>query len=344
MIYLNFNKCFDFIKGTKIIELVIWLSGCLILECVKIVILLKLFLCSFTAILKTNYKAHIALAGTSLIFGANYWIAKGLMPGFLDPFQLVLIRIAGACLIFWLLALTIRKEKIEHRDMIPIFGAAILGTTINQLFFFSGLNLTTPVDISIIHVSNPIFVMVFASLIIREKITLRKTGGVILGAAGALILLLYGNHADFGSENFKGNFFALINMLAYALYMVIIKPVMRKYHPFTVMKWVFLAGLITVLPVTISHMPSLSTADFETSTWLSLIYVVVATTFLAYLLTIYALKHVEASVASYYVYLQPFIVAIIALWLGQQNFTLSKLFAALLIFSGVYLVSGKLAK
>ena len=263
------------------------------------------------------------------------------MPGFLDPFQLVLIRIAGACAIFWLLGLTIRNEKIEGKDLRTIAFAAILGTTVNQLFFFSGLNLTTPVDISIIHVSNPIFVMVFASVLIREKITARKIGGILLGATGASILVLYGNKLDFNSENLKGNLFAVINMLAYALYMVIIKPVMRKYHPFTVMKWVFLAGLITSLPVTVSHVPSISFAAFDTTAWLSLIYVIVATTFMAYLLTIYALKHVEASVASYYVYLQPFIVAVIAFWLGVQNFTASKLIAALLIFSGVYLVSGR---
>jgi drug/metabolite transporter (DMT)-like permease len=290
---------------------------------------------------KTIHKAHIALFGTSLIFGANYWIAKGLMPGFLDPYQLVLIRLAGACLIFWLLGLTIKKEKIDGTDFRRIVLAAILGTTINQLFFFVGLNLTTPVDVSIIHVSNPIFVMIFASVLIRERVTLRKTGGILLGASGALILVVFGHEADFGSDTFKGNLFALLNMLAYALYLVLIKPVMRKYHPFTVMKWVFLAGLLTTLPITFSHLPDVSFAQFESTTWLSLAYVIVATTFLAYLLTIYALKHVDASTASYYIYLQPIIVAIIALWLGQQDFTISKLFAAILIFSGVYLVSRK---
>lgn len=291
--------------------------------------------------MKTHYKAHIALAGTSLIFGANYWIAKGLMPSFLDPFQLVMIRIAGACLIFWLVSLAIKNEKVDPKDMITIIIAAIFGTTVNQLLFFSGLNLTTPVDVSIIHVSNPIFVLIFASLLIREKITGRKVTGIALGASGALILVLYGNHADFGSETFTGNLFAMLNMLAYALYMVIIKPVMRKYHPITVMKWVFLTGLITAFPVTFSHLPSISFTNFETTTWLSLLYVIVATTFLAYLLTIYALKQVEAGVVSYYIYLQPIVVAVIAFWLGQQNFTLSKLFAAILIFSGVYLVSGR---
>ena len=263
------------------------------------------------------------------------------MPGFLDPYQLVLIRIAGATVLFWLLGLSIKNEKIDRKDLQRIAFAAILGTTINQLFFFVGLNLTTPVDVSIIHVSNPIFVLIFASILIRERVTFRKIGGILLGASGALILVIYGYEADFGSDTFKGNLFALLNMLAYALYLVLIKPVMRKYHPYTVMKWVFLTGLITTLPITFSHIPSVSFSSFESSTWLSLTYVIVATTFGAYLLTIYALKHVEAGVASYYIYLQPVIVAIIALWLGQQDFSLSKILAALLIFAGVYLVSRK---
>lgn len=289
--------------------------------------------------MKPIYNAHIALLGTSLIFGANYWIAKGLMPGYLNPYQLVMIRIAGATLIFWLLGLVIKQEKISRKDMITIVVAAIFGTTMNQLFFFVGLNLTTPVDVSIIHVSNPIFVLIFAALFIKEKITLRKMAGVVLGASGALILIIYGNNVDFGSDTFTGNLFAMINMLAYALYLVIIKPVMARYHPFTVMKWVFLTGFATTLPITFSHIPEISFSGFESQAWISLIYVVIATTFLAYLLTIYALKHVEASVASFYIYLQPVIVAVIAFWIGSQDFTLSKLIAALLIFTGVYLVS-----
>lgn len=263
------------------------------------------------------------------------------MPGFLDPYQLVLIRITGACLIFWLLGLTIPKEKIENKDVRIIVLAATLGTTVNQLFFFVGLNLTTPIDVSIIHVSNPIFVLIFAAILIKEKVTLKKISGILLGATGALVLVVYGNEVDFGSDGFKGNLFAVLNMLAYALYMVLIKPVMRKYHPFTVMKWIFLTGFITTLPVAFTHIPSISFSGFESATWLSLAYVIVATTFLAYLLTIYALKYVEASVASYYVYLHPIIVVIIAFWLGQQDFTLGKLLAAFLIFTGVYLVSRK---
>jgi drug/metabolite transporter (DMT)-like permease len=296
---------------------------------------------SFGAALKTIYRAHIALLGTSLIFGANYWISKGLMPYYLDPMQLVVIRTFITFLLVWMLTLLIPSEKIPRKDMIRLAIAGFFGTTVNQVFFFTGLNLSTPIDISIIHVSNPAFVILFAGLAIKEKITGRKIGGVLLGGSGALLLILYGKKINLSSDHFLGNVFAVINMLGYAIYLVLAKPLMKTYHPFTVMKWVFLVGLITIIPVSVPNILQISFENFERITWISLFYVVVANTFLAYLLTIYALKHVEAGVASYYIYLQPIIVAIIALWLGVQSLTMDKFVAAGLIFSGVYLVSTK---
>jgi drug/metabolite transporter (DMT)-like permease len=278
---------------------------------------------------------------TSLIFGANYWIAKGLMPEVLTPFQLVTLRVLVAGSIFWVLSLFIKHERVDRKDLIRIFIASVFGITINQLFVFIALSIASPVDISIIHVSNPIFVLIFAAILIREKITIYKVFGILLGATGALLLLLYENQVDFESDSFRGLVFAVINMLGYALYLVIVKPVMKKYHPYTVMKWVFMGGFITTIPVTFNEISVVSFSHFTVNNWLSLIYVIIAVTIFAYLFTIYALKHVDASVVSFYVYLQPFIVSGIALWMGQQHFTLSKLFAAMLIFTGVYLVSKK---
>jgi len=263
------------------------------------------------------------------------------MPNYLDPLQLVVIRTFITFLLFWMLTLMRPAERIPRRDLTRLLIAGFFGTTINQVFFFTGLNLSTPIDVSIIHVSNPAFVILFASLMIGETITGKKIAGVLLGGSGALILILYGNKIDFGSDNFLGNVFAVINMVGYAIYLVLAKPLMKTYHPFTVMRWVFLVGLITIVPISVPNIMTISFENFENITWLSLIYVVVANTFLAYLLTIYALKHVEAGVASYYIYLQPIIVAIIALWLGVQPLTLDKFVAAAFIFSGVYLVSKK---
>jgi len=289
----------------------------------------------------SNIRAHIALLGASLIFGINYWVAKGLMPDNLSPEQLVFLRIGGAFLLFYIFSLFSTPEKIESKDLLRIAVAGFFGTSLNQYLFFKGLNLTTPVDVAIIHVSNPIFTLVFAIILINERISTLKAIGILMGAIGAVMLILYRGNISFDSDTFSGNLLALLNTIAYSVYLVLIKPLMTKYKPITVMKWVFFAGFVFCIPFTLPSMLKISFASFTATSWLSLAYVVVATTFLAYLLTIYALKYVEASVASYYIYLQPFIATLIAFWLGKQDFTLAKGLAAVLIFTGVYFVSRK---
>jgi drug/metabolite transporter (DMT)-like permease len=290
---------------------------------------------------KTNIKAHAALALATMIFGVNYWLSKGLMPDYLQPRQLVLLRIAGAGLIFWLLAFLQKNEQVKRSDLLRIAMAALFGTTVNQLLFFIGLNLSTPVDVAIIHVSNPVFVLVFAAVLIKERISAFKIAGILLGAGGAVVLITYRGNISFGSHTFAGNLLALLNTMAYAIYLVIIKPVMNKYSSITIMKWVFLSGTLFTLPVTITSAVNISFAEFAAFNWFSLFYVIIGTTFGAYLLTIFALRHVEAGVVSYYIYLQPVIATVISFWLGVQLVSWQHGLAAAMIFLGVYLVSKK---
>jgi drug/metabolite transporter (DMT)-like permease len=290
---------------------------------------------------KTNIKAHAALALATMIFGVNYWLSKGLMPDYLLPRQLVLLRIAGAGIMFWLLAILQENEQVKRSDLLRIAVAALFGTTVNQLLFFIGLNLSTPVDVAIIHVSNPVFVLVFAAVLIKERISAFKIAGILLGAGGAVVLITYRGNISFGSHTFAGNLLALLNTMAYAIYLVIIKPVMNKYSSITIMKWVFLSGTLFTLPVTITSAVNISFAEFAAFNWFSLFYVIIGTTFGAYLLTIFALRHVEAGVVSYYIYLQPVIATVISFWLGVQLVSWQHGLAAAMIFLGVYLVSKK---
>lgn len=296
--------------------------------------------------MRTNTRAHLFLVLAGLIFGVNYWVAKGLMPGFITPMQLIFFRVTGALLLFTFFDFFVphKAKKIAGKDMLRIAVAALFGVGLNQILFFEGLNLTTPVDASLIHVLNPIMVLVLAALFIGEKFTWRKGIGVVLGAAGAAFLILYGKDLSSGSGTFKGNLLILGNAAAYAAYLVIIKPLMEHYHPVRVMKWIFLFGLVWVMPLSLG--PALQT-DFSTFTgfaWFSVIYVIAGTTFIAYLLTISALKHLNASVVSFYIYLQPLIAALIAIFVGKELLQWPKLPAALAIFAGVYLISTRRRK
>jgi len=298
--------------------------------------------------LKNNiFKAHLALLGANLIYGANFMIAKGVMPNKIGPSALVLFRLIGAGFLFWIIKRFV-KETIDKKDYPIIILCAILGAAVNMLLFFHGLSLTSPIDASIISTSIPVMVLIFGAVILKEKITHYKLLGIAIGGVGAFLLVWYGNKTE-GTSSLLGNVLIFINTCSYALYLVLIKPLMMKYNPITIISWVFLLGLIFVLPFGINDAINTNYEAFTLQTYLSIGFVVIGTTFLTYLFNIYALQHVAPSIAGSYVYLQPAIsfllVIISALLLGYDTYkadiNLVKILSCLLVVSGVYLVSKK---
>ena len=284
-------------------------------------------------------KAHLALLTTTIIFGFAYNIVKGLMPVMLSPMQLIFIRLLGGMLIFWLFQRLFVPEKVERKDLFMLAVCGMFGFALNQALFYEGLNLSTPVDASLIHVLNPILVMVFASLLIGEKVTWKKAGGIALGASGVLILVLYGRTVSFNGNHGLGNILIFLNMIFYALYLVLIKPLVGKYHTTTILKWVSFFGFIFIFPFSIKPALAINFGAITFSAWLGIGYIIVLNTFVAYLLINFALKSVSTTVVSYYSYLQPVIAAAMSVTIGQGGISMPKVLAALLIFSGVYIVN-----
>jgi len=284
-------------------------------------------------------KAHISMLATTLIFGIHYTIAKGFMPDAFSPKQLLFLRMSGGVLLFWIFQKLFVPEKVERKDLFKFALCGLFGFALNQMLFYEGLNLTSPVDASLIHLLNPVLVLIFAHLLIGERITILKISGIVLGASGALVLVLSGRHTDFSRLQATGNILVLLNMVFYALYLVLIKPLVGKYHTTTILKWVSFFGFIFILPVTVR--PALETAfDRVTLTeYLGLAYVIIINTFVAYLLINFSLKHLTPGTVSYYNYLQPFIASVMSVSIGQSAVTPVKILAAVLIFAGVFLVN-----
>ena len=298
--------------------------------------------------MKSNlFKAHLALLGANVIYGANYIIAKGIMPNKIGPSAFVFLRIVGAGILFWIIKSFI-KERIEKKDIFRLALCGLLGVATNQLLFFHGLNLTSPIDASIIITSIPVMVLVFSSIILKEKITTNKLIGITVGGIGAILLVWYGKSAA-GTSSTLGNLFVFINACSYALYLVIVKPMMKKYNALTVISWVFLFGFVFMFPFGIGDFLATDFSAFDLNTYLAVGFVVVFTTFFAYLFNIYALNYVSPSVTGSYVYLQPAVsfimVSIYAYVLMHdeyaQDINLIKILSCLLVVSGVYLISRK---
>lgn len=291
-----------------------------------------------------NLSAHAALLAANVIYGVNYSVAKELMPDYITPFAFIFCRVLGALTLFWLFHAFYPTEKVERKDLGLLFICGLFGVAGNQLMFFYGLNLTSPINASIIMTSNPILVLIISAWLIGERITPLKIVGILLGLGGALGLILNKSHIDLDSSNFLGDLFIFLNATSYAVYLVIVKPLMKKYKPLTVIKWVFLFGFMIVTPFGLSGFSQIEWTTFTPGVWASFAFVVIGTTFLAYLFNVFALKKVNPSVVSIYIYSQPLVATIVALMLQQDQLDLKKIIAAILIFAGVFLVSRRPVK
>lgn len=289
--------------------------------------------------------AHLAVLAVTFIYAGGFSISKIIMPSLIMPRGFILLRVAVATILFWLFFVLKNKapQKIDKRDYPRLILCGLFGVAMNQLFFFEGLSRTTPVHASLMMLTTPILVVIMASVILKEKFTINKGLGIFLGLVGAFFLIYTGKKSALGSNPALGDFFVFINAASYSMYLITVKPLMKKYAPLAVIRWVFLFGALMVLPFGFSQLGQVDWGQFTTESYWVLAYVLFAMTFLAYLWNVFAMKQLSPTVIGSYIYLQPFLASVIAIVFFDETMSWSKALAGLLIFAGVFLVSKKKA-
>ena len=280
--------------------------------------------------------SHIALFIANTIYAVNYIFAKDVMPIYITPKAFILLRVLGAAIIFLIIHSIFIKEKLEKKDFIYLSLCALFGIVINMLCFFEGLNLTTPINASLIMITTPLIVYLISFFFLKEKQQDKALVGVILGLLGATLLITEGN-LNF-ELNSLGDILVFLNAASYAIYLILIKSMMKKYHAITVLKTVFLIGLVILLPIGGPEFLQINFSDMPIDIVLKTLFVVLFTTCGAYFLNIYAISKLKATTVAFYIYLQPLLATLLAVLLGKDFLTGLKLISATLIFLGVYFV------
>ena len=289
--------------------------------------------------------ALIAVSIATLIYGVTYTIAKDVMPNYIKPYGFILLRVSSATLIFWTVGLFTKQQKIEKSDYKKILIASFFGITINMLAFFKGLSLTSPISASVMMVTSPIMVLIFSSILIRKPIGKQRILGVFIGLVGALFLITLGNSSTGTSTNSAfGNFLVFLNAASYGLYLVLAKDLVKKYNPIVFIKWLYLFGLIFVIPFGYSELTAVIWQEIPTNIYWNISFVLLFTTCITYLFNLYGLSKLKPTTVSVFIYLQPVIATIYALIVGSDSLNFVKLCATLLIFLGVYLVTKQVEK
>jgi drug/metabolite transporter (DMT)-like permease len=284
--------------------------------------------------------AHIALFTLNLLYAISYFVIKSVTPEFLGANGFVLVRATGALFLFWLFGSLMPKEKIDKSDYKKFIIAALFGVVFNQLSFFNGMPYTSPNYSAIIMTSTPIIVLIISAFYLKEKITKNKVIGMILGGLGAVTIILQNEATKDAPNPILGNILIFSNAANFGFYIVYCKPLMEKYNPFTVLKWVFLFGSIILFPIGFSDIREASW-NFPTEIWVGIIYVIVGITFLTFLLNMFSIKRVSPNIATTYIFLQPFLSALLSYLIHGKVMDYKSIGASILIFIGVYFVSFK---
>lgn len=293
---------------------------------------------------KNKLNGHIAMFSANIIFGLNAPISRTLIPLTLSPYTLTFFRLLGGMVLFWMASAFTKKEHVPAKDIFLLFLASLFSLTLNQLPFFIGLSITSPIDASIVVTMLPILTMILAAIILKEPITVMKAVGVLVGASGALLLVFHSPVLHNGRSNFWGNLIVFGAVGSFALYLTLFKNLITRYSAVTVMKWMFLFGTLSCLPFCYKPFVSTDYSILTTAQWLRIAYVVFFATFIGYLLIPIGQKELRPTTLSMYNYVQPVMASLVAVAIGIDVFGLEKALAGVLVFAGVYIVTQSKSK
>lgn len=292
--------------------------------------------------MKIDFKAHAAVLGANFFFGAAVSAVKYISPALIQPYAINVVRVLTALPLFWLLfAFKPDKAGIQKKHIPLFFICALTGVAINQLFFIKGISLTSPIHGSLLGLVTPIAITIITIFWAKEKLTLNKVMGLLVGISGAATLILSKNLSDKAADILTGDLLIIINALSYSFYLVLVKPLMQIYSPIHVIRWVFTLGTLMILPFGWQDFVETDWSLFNEYHYFALAFCALGATFFAYLFNVYGIARLGSSAVGYYIYTQPVFASIIAVLLFDEELSARKIIAAILIFLGVFLVNRK---
>lgn len=282
------------------------------------------------------------MISANLLFGINFSTVQFITKKAIAPFGLNVIRVGVSTFLLWVIWLFSSTRMGIRREHIGRFIlCAITGIVINQSFFIKGLSMTLSIHASLLILVTPVFISIAAAWTGSEPMNVYKSAGLVTAISGAVMLALTRTGSGEGSNIMWGDIFIILNAISYAVYFVLVKPLMLAYNPEHVIRWVFTFGLLLTVPIGWNQFAAIQWESFGWSEYAATAFIAIGATFLTYLFTLYGIHHLGASVTGTYIYTQPFFASLIAVLVLNEVFTGYKLMAASLIVSGVLLVSHK---
>lgn len=256
----------------------------------------------------------------------------------LSPGALSLVRALSAALILVAYHLARRgAPRVPISDLPRLAGCALLGIAANQLLFFEGLARTTAINATILVTTIPVFTVLAAIALRKEAASGRLLIGVAVALSGAAYLV--GAEAlSLGPETILGDALVVLNSLSYGVYLVLVGPLVKRLGSLTTVVWLFFFGALWIAPYGAVDLAT-GAGGVSAGSWALVAAVVLVATVFTYLANAWALRHARPSVVAIYIYLQPIVATLLAVWILDEEVTSRVILAAALVFAGIFLVT-----
>ncbi len=225
--------------------------------------------------------------------------------------------------------------RITWRQGWMLFLLGAFGVSLNQIFFTLGLARTSVAHSSILIAMTPVQVVLLAAMIGQEKLTLRKVAGLAIAIGGVAVLQL-ARHGG-STATLAGDLLILLCGFALAAYTVFGKPVTRRYDTITMNTFAYGGGGLLLLPLVLWQSRTFDYGSVSAAGWLSMLYMAIFSSVVAYIIYNYALSYIPASRVSAFSYLQPLFATLMAIPLLHESLTGSLLIGGALVLVGVVL-------
>ena len=292
---------------------------------------------------KNKIQAHSAVILANVIFGLGVPVTKLLLDEWVSPMGYMFTRCLGAAVIFWLISLFMPKEPVERKDLFIIMLGGLLGFVVSQTLTAWALVYTTPVYFSLIATLTPVATMLMAAVFLKETLNGKKTIGVLIGIAGALLMVFMGWQGGSGTNDVLGIFLTILSLLTWVIYLLITRNVSQKYSAVTQMKWIFLISTIAVLPFAAPEwgQQKLFSAAWAWTGVAEMAFIVLFATVMGYFAIPFAMRYLPATTVSIYTNLQPVVASLVAIYIGQDVLTWDKPVAGILVLLSAYIITRK---
>lgn len=292
---------------------------------------------------KNKIQAHSAVILANVIFGLGVPVTKLLLDKWVSPMGYMFTRCLGAAVIFWLISLFMPKEPVERKDLFIIMLGGLLGFVVSQTLTAWALVYTTPVYFSLIATLTPVATMLMAAVFLKETLNGKKTIGVLIGIAGALLMVFMGWQSGSGTNDVLGIFLTILSLLTWVIYLLITRNVSQKYSAVTQMKWIFLISTIAVLPFAVPEwdQQKLFSAAWAWTGVAEMAFIVLFATVMGYFAIPFAMRYLPATTVSIYTNLQPVVASLVAIYIGQDVLTWDKPVAGILVLLSAYIITRK---